>query len=183
MLPPSSPAPSAPAPARPAPHGHAADSTLAQTAALAFIERWRHVAASELATAQTFVTELCALLGVPAPDPAGDGSYTFEKPVTFHHGNGSTSAGRIDCYRRGAFVLKAQKLRARTGTFDAAMLRARQQAEDYARALPPEEGRPVQKEANPGGASRARRADRSEAGGASRDRLADGIAVVEDFSR
>lgn len=121
MLPPSSPAPSASAPARPAPHGHAADSTPAQTAALAFIERWRHVAASELATAQTFVTELCALLGVPAPDPAGDGSYTFEKPVTFRHGDGSTSAGRIDCYRRGAFVLEAQKLRARTGTFDATM--------------------------------------------------------------
>lgn len=109
-----------------------------------FITKWRGTTASELATAQSFVIDLCELLGVPRPDPAGDGSYTFERPVTFQHGDGSTSAGRIDCYRRGCFVLEAKKLRANAGTqvFDDAMLRARAQAEGYARALPAAESRP-----------------------------------------
>ncbi|MEW6253217.1 MAG: DNA methyltransferase, partial [Planctomycetota bacterium] len=60
----------------------------------------------------------------------------------------SSSPGRIDCYRRGCFVLEAKKLRAASDTrrFDDAMLRARAQAEGYARALEPAElaaaGRP-----------------------------------------
>lgn len=33
-------------------------------AALTFINRWRSITASELATAQSFVIDLCALLGV-----------------------------------------------------------------------------------------------------------------------
>lgn len=109
-----------------------------------FISKWRGSTASELATAQSFVIDLCELLDVPRPDPAGDGSYTFERPVTFLHGDGTASAGRIDCYRRGCFVLEAKKLRANAGSqvFDDAMLRARAQAEGYARALPASEGRP-----------------------------------------
>jgi len=68
----------------------------------------------------------------------------FERPITFSHGDGSTSAGRIDCYRRGHFVLEAKKLKAGSHTkgFDDALLRARAQAEGYARALPAPEGRP-----------------------------------------
>jgi hypothetical protein len=67
----------------------------------------------------------------------------FERPVTFRHGDGSESSGRIDCYRRGAFVLEAKKLSRAPGKgFDDAMLRARAQAEGYARALPAAEGRP-----------------------------------------
>ena len=109
-----------------------------------FITKWRGATASELATAQSFVIDLCELLGVERPDPAGDGSYTFERPVTFQHGDGTASAGRIDCYRRGSFVLEAKKVRASAGAqvFDDAMLRARAQAEGYARALPATEGRP-----------------------------------------
>ncbi|MDO9360116.1 MAG: class I SAM-dependent DNA methyltransferase [Polaromonas sp.] len=112
--------------------------------ALAFIERWQGVAASELSTAQSFVTQLCELLGVPAPHPTPEQNYMFERPITFSHGDGSTSAGRIDCYRRGHFVLEAKKLKAASHTkgFDDALLRARAQAEGYARALPFEEGRP-----------------------------------------
>ena len=112
--------------------------------ALAFIERWQGVAASELSTAQSFVTQLCELLGVPAPHPTPEQNYMFERPITFSHGDGSTSAGRIDCYRRGHFVLEAKKLKAASHTkgFDDALLRARAQAEGYARALPSEEGRP-----------------------------------------
>lgn len=68
----------------------------------------------------------------------------FERRVQFAHGDGSTSPGFIDCYRRGAFVLEAKKLKApgHTKGFDDALLRARAQAERYARALPATEGRP-----------------------------------------
>ncbi len=113
-----------------------------------FIARWSGVTASELSTAQSFVRELCDLLGVPLPHPTPALDYMFERPVTFRHGDGSSSPGRIDCYRRGAFVLEAKKLRAATDTrrFDDALLRARAQAEGYARALEPAElaaaGRP-----------------------------------------
>ena len=121
----------------------AADHTDA-TRTSAFIERWLGVTASELSTAQSFVRELCELLGVPAPHPTPGQDYMFERPITFHHGDGSSSAGRVDCYRRGHFVLEAKKLRAgkHTKGFDDALLRARAQAEGYARALPAAEGRP-----------------------------------------
>ena len=113
-----------------------------------FIARWRGAGGSERANYQLFVGELCGLLGVPLPQPAQgderDNAYVFERRVAFAHGDGSTSAGFIDCYRRGAFVLEAKKLRAgaRTPGFDDALLRARAQAEGYARALPAAEGRP-----------------------------------------
>jgi hypothetical protein len=113
------------------------------SAAADFISRWRGVQASELSTAQSFVRELCGLLQVEVPHPNEQRSYMFERPVTFVHGNGSVSAGRIDCYRQGAFVLEAKKLAKVAGRgFDDAMLRARAQAEGYARALPATEGRP-----------------------------------------
>ena len=114
------------------------------TSAQQFIERWQGVAASELATAQSFVMELCSLLDVPKPHATPAQDYMFERPVTFSHGDGSTSAGRIDCYKRGHFVLEAKKLKAGAHTkgFDDGLLRARSQGESYARALPPEEGRP-----------------------------------------
>jgi hypothetical protein len=112
--------------------------------AQAFIKRWQGNTASELSTAQSFVRELCALLGVDVPHPTPEQSYMFERPITFAHGDGSTSAGRIDCYKRGHFVLESKKLKASSHTkgFDDALLRARAQAEGYARALPSEEGRP-----------------------------------------
>ncbi len=110
----------------------------------AFVKRWSGITASELSTAQTFVNELCKLLTVEAPHPTPEQDYMFERPVTFRHGDGSSSAGRIDCYRRGHFVLEAKKLKNAGATkgFDDALLRARTQAEGYARALPASEGRP-----------------------------------------
>jgi hypothetical protein len=119
------------------------DATLAAQAdpAAAFIARWSGVTASELSTAQSFVRELCDLLGVPLPHPTPENDYMFERPVTFRHGDGSSSPGRIDCYRRGAFVLEAKKLRAsrRHPPLRRRLLRARAQAEGYARALEPAE--------------------------------------------
>ena len=125
--------------------GHSTDtSDTYNAAASAFIQRWQGVTASELSTAQSFVTQLCELLGVQAPHPTPEQNYMFERPVTFSHGDGSSSAGRIDCYLRGHFVLEAKKVKAASHTkgFDDALLRARAQAESYARALPSDEGRP-----------------------------------------
>ncbi|MDP2171547.1 MAG: class I SAM-dependent DNA methyltransferase [Rhodocyclaceae bacterium] len=122
-----------------------------------FIARWQGVTASELATAQSFVIDLCRLLDVDAPHATPEQDYMFERPVSFRHGDGGSSPGRIDCYRRGCFVLEAKKIKvgargtaqpghSNTGTankgFDDALLRARSQAEGYARALPAAEGRP-----------------------------------------
>ncbi len=126
------------------------DTTLIPSPATldAFLTRWRDADGSERANYQLFVGGLCALLDLPAPDPATgqpelDG-YVFERRVIFRHGDGSESAGFIDLYRRGAFVLEAKKLKPGVATqgFDAALLRARGQAESYARALPASEGRP-----------------------------------------
>ncbi|MBP6270294.1 MAG: class I SAM-dependent DNA methyltransferase [Rhizobacter sp.] len=122
-----------------------------QTPVAAFIQRWRGVTASELSTSQSFVIQLCELLGVEAPHPTPEQNYMFERPITFQHGDGSTSAGRVDCYRRGHFVWESKKLKAgvqaqqtgnTTKAFDDALLKARTQAENYARALPASEGRP-----------------------------------------
>src|SRR5690606_28744556 len=92
--------------------------------------------------------ELTDLLGVERPQPHAveerDNAYVYERRVVFRHGDGSESNGFIDLYRRGHFVCEAKKLKAAAHTkgFDDAMLRARSQAEQYARALPADEGRP-----------------------------------------
>jgi hypothetical protein len=114
----------------------------------AFISRWQVASGSQRANYQIFLTELCALLALPKPEPAqGDPQhdhYVFERRVVFRHGDGSESQGFIDLYRRGAFVCETKRLKqdAATRGFDDALLRARGQAEGYARALPAEEGRP-----------------------------------------
>ena len=126
----------------PADHQDPAD--IAVDDAERFIAKWNGVAASELSVSQSFLMDLCRLLGVDRPHPTPEQDYLFERAITFAHGDGSTSAGRIDLYRRGAFVLESKKLKAGAHTrgFDEALLRARTQAERYARALPAEEGRP-----------------------------------------
>jgi len=114
----------------------------------AFIARWRQATGSELANYQLFLTELIGLLDLPPPDPAqaeaSENAYCFERKVVFYHPDGSTSLGRIDLYRRGCCVLEAKQsgLVTQTTAWDAAMLRARAQASNYARSLPADEGRP-----------------------------------------
>ena len=76
------------------------------TAAQTFIAKWSGITASELATAQSFVIELCSLLGVEPP--SHEPHYQFERPITFRHGDGSSSAGRVDCYKRGHFVWESK---------------------------------------------------------------------------
>lgn len=129
-----------------------------------FIDRWRASAAAERANYQLFLSELCDYLSVPRPEPSlaasSANTYVFEHPVSFTHLDGSTSTRFIDLYKRGCFVLEAKQgssenadtlfvKPARRGTatrgtsgWDAAMLSARHQAEQYAKSLPASEGWP-----------------------------------------
>lgn len=131
----------------------------------AFIARWDGTAMAERANAQPFLSELCDVLGVPRPDPAtgSGGDYRFERTVTHHEADGSTTAGRIDLYRRACFVCEAKQggtpyrqaslfageteaqRRANvrnTPAWVRHMQKAKGQAEGYARDLPAEEGWP-----------------------------------------
>ncbi|MDD3610094.1 MAG: class I SAM-dependent DNA methyltransferase [Halothiobacillaceae bacterium] len=114
----------------------------------AFIERWQAANGSERANYQLFLTELCELLGLPRPEPASDdtrdNAYVFERRVDIHNADGSVTRGFIDLYRRGSFVLEAKQTGKEldSGGWNTAMLRAQNQADQYARALPADEGRP-----------------------------------------
>ena len=137
----------------------------------AFISRWHASGGSERANFQTFATELCDTLGLPRPDPATKSprtdAYCFEHPVTFIH-TGTQSHGFIDLYRAGHFVMEAKQgiappaaetqisllpdlaptsTRKGHGTrgtrrWDDTMLRARNQADGYARAVSRNDGWP-----------------------------------------
>ncbi|WP_170162653.1 class I SAM-dependent DNA methyltransferase [Pacificibacter maritimus] len=137
----------------------------------AFIERWQGSGGSEMATAQTFSIELTDLLGVERPyvsDKDGDFlDYRFERPVTLTH-TGRTRNGRIDLYKKGHFILEAKQFTSTdikdkntldmflakdtpkqsghgkrgTAKFDDTMLKARNQADNYARAVSKEDGWP-----------------------------------------
>jgi len=138
----------------------------------AFITRWAKSGGAERANYQLFLSELCDVLQVPRPDPTveddSQNAYVFERNVRFDNLDGTHSTKRIDLYKRGCFVLeskqgveqqddtlvlsaKQKERRSRrkkghgtrgTAGWDDAMLRARGQAEQYARALPADEGRP-----------------------------------------
>ncbi len=117
----------------------------------AYIQRWgggiSH-GGNERANLQMFVTELCTLLDLPQPDPAGskrsDNTYVFERSVTELFADGGKTTRSLDLYRRGCFILEGKDTGKQTGSdgWDAAIDKARKQAENYARALPADEGRP-----------------------------------------
>lgn len=135
-----------------------------------FVTRWAASAASERANYQLFLSELCDVLGVPRPNPSvsdvSQNVYVFERDVKFQNTDGTTSDGRIDLYKRGCFVLEAKQgvetpngngeltlsstpKRLKRGhgvrgtkAWDDAMVKARGQAELYAKALPVDEGWP-----------------------------------------
>ncbi|WP_449257183.1 class I SAM-dependent DNA methyltransferase [Bosea sp. (in: a-proteobacteria)] len=140
-----------------------------------FIARWRVSEGAERAAYALFLSELCGLIGVEAPQPPTSDSdavtYRFEYPVRFPDGQGGYTVGRIDLYRKGAFVLEAKQTRlsgrskallpagdgddggegapaatrGRRGAElgrDLLMLNARNQGERYAKALPASHGWP-----------------------------------------
>lgn len=129
----------------------------------AFITRWGGATISERSHYQTFISQLCALIGVTAPDQemVGDYNYCFERRVEFSFHDGGAHRGFIDCYRRGAFVLEAKQSQKRApggeldpqrhlalfngrgrkppqghpDAIERLMLDAKRQAESYAKAL------------------------------------------------
>ncbi len=139
----------------------------------AFIVHWQgREGGQERANYALFLTELCDVLGLPHPEPAGAdrerNDYVFERVVTRHLDDGDT-IGRIDLYRKGSFVLEAKQSRWKGGdkaivgqndlfsaeaeaaergkagarrAWDVLMINAKRQAEEYARALPPSHGWP-----------------------------------------
>ncbi|OYW30460.1 MAG: restriction endonuclease subunit M, partial [Caulobacter sp. 12-67-6] len=81
-----------------------------------FITRWTaREGGAERANYQMFLSELCDVLGVPRPDPAGAArdlnDYVFERAVSSTTLDGA-SAKRIDLYKRAAFVLEAKQTHA-----------------------------------------------------------------------
>jgi hypothetical protein len=137
----------------------------------AFILRWEKSGAAERSNYVLFLSELCDLLDIPRPEPAGpDNSanrYCFERAVTRKNPDGTTSTGYIDLYKFTCLLLEAKQgtladlpavpglalpapaTPAKTGhgkrgtlAFDKALERAYHQARGYITALPADEGRP-----------------------------------------
>ncbi len=159
-----------------------------------FLTKWSASGAAESSNAQSFTNDLCELIGVEKPDPTlpdtSRNTYVFEKSVRGRNGN----LKFIDCYKRGHFILEnkqgasategdkalslagQQRQKARktghgkrgTKSWDTAMTKAKNQAENYARLLADDEitnGRPAFIMVADVGHSIAVYADWSRAGG------------------
>lgn len=76
-----------------------------------FISGWAGASVSERAHGQSFIRQLCHVLGVAAPDDEcpGDRDYGFERSVRFDLDDGRTEVRWVDCYRRGCFVLESKQ--------------------------------------------------------------------------
>jgi len=137
--------------------------------AVTFIARWQPSGGKELANYQSFLIELCSLLGVSPPDPTTTddrhNAYVFERAVPSGKIDVGSGVCRIDLYKRGCFILETKQGVHRTvsadpflkaakpartghaipgaGCWDVAMYKAKEQAEGYARGLPADEGRPL----------------------------------------
>jgi hypothetical protein len=137
-----------------------------------FIARWTgREGGAERANYQMFLSELCDVLGVPRPDPAGatteHNDYVFERAVKPRDTELTTAPKRIDLYKRGAFILEAKQSRlpgkekavpgqlsllaeepehrgrrSTGGRWDVLMRNARTQAEEYVFRLPPDHPAP-----------------------------------------
>ena len=117
-----------------------------------FVKKWKNAKGGERAQAQSFIMELCHLIGVAVPH---DGDYKFEYSM-----KGAKATDFADLYKRGCFVLEAKQSRAKGQkkaipgqedlfiidavekagaegrTWDVLMENARQQAIRYAQQLP-----------------------------------------------
>lgn len=151
-------------------HSDKRSSTAQRDPIETFLARWSDTELAERANKDLFLTELCDLLELPHPDPAGpdsaENAYVFERAVPLHKPDGSATTGKIDLYRRDRFVLEAKQTAASArpenqqpavheldlgltisskrerDPYGKAMLEARVQAERYARNLPASEPPP-----------------------------------------
>jgi hypothetical protein len=92
-----------------------------------------------------FLSELCDVLGVSRPDPAGAerarNDYVFERGVKRRESEGSTSTTRIDLYKRCCFILEAKQSRTLKGTkADDAQLQLRRKGLGHLCAQRPQTG-------------------------------------------
>jgi hypothetical protein len=130
----------------------------------AFISRWNDAGEAEVANYASFLDEVCDIIGVARPTPANGplGDYRYQRRVTRFAEGEAPSQRRIDLYKRNCFILEAkqganapqqafllggaeEQRRAnirRSPGWAQAMLKAKGQAEGYARDVPPEEGWP-----------------------------------------
>ncbi len=81
-----------------------------------FIARWTGgEGGAERANYVMFLTELCAVIGVGRPDPAGATSqlndYVFERAVRPRDSADTHAPQRIDLYKKGCFILEAKQSR------------------------------------------------------------------------
>jgi hypothetical protein len=81
-----------------------------------FIERWTaREGGAERANYQMFLSELCDVLGVARPDPAGaergQNDYVFERAVRPRGSEATSAPKRIDLYKKNAFILEAKQSR------------------------------------------------------------------------
>lgn len=134
-----------------------------------FISRWQPSGGSERSNYALFLSELCDLLEVPRPDPAKPenelNDYVIDRAVKHGDLTGTETTGFIDLYRRDCFVLETKqgveaeeaknpvtelkKAKRKKGhgvrgskAWESTMLKARGQAEGYARDLPVDHGWP-----------------------------------------
>ncbi len=84
-----------------------------------FIAKWGQSEGSARGNYQTFLYELCVLLGVETPEPAVaddaqnayglNGAFGRDRTVTSRDGKGGTAPGFIDLYKRDCFILEAKQ--------------------------------------------------------------------------
>ncbi len=86
-----------------------ADLAVSDSTMDGFFRRWEASGAAERADYSMFLNELCDVLDVPRPDPAGPddekNAYVLERAVSFPNPYGSTTVQRIDLYKHDCFVL------------------------------------------------------------------------------
>lgn len=120
------------------------------------IAKWQNTAGgAETSNFQSFITDLCEVLGQPRPDPAQKGrlgSYEYEASIPGGSFRSLKGTGSIDLYKRGHFVMEAKQSylkpdqaaldlddrpQAPSGArYDTLMRDAWLQAHNYARNLP-----------------------------------------------
>lgn len=116
----------------------------------AFVARWAASGAAERANKDSFLNELCDVLGVARPNPTTNDlerdAYVFERKVPLVHEDSDATLGSIDLYKQGCFILEAKQAagegasklgRAKRGTpgWNVLMKDAYGQALGYARSF------------------------------------------------